>query len=91
MYIVMNTLHYDASKIHLFVLRNSAFDYLKSLEYPNQHVVIEVNLKVINDLTTFVKNMFKVERRVIEPELVAEPAPIQEPVKTKRKYVKKSK
>jgi hypothetical protein len=73
MYLVINSLNYDASKLHIFLTKANAFKYLKTLEHSTQYVILDVNLKVINDLKDFVSNLFKVEKRIIEPELVQEP------------------
>jgi hypothetical protein len=77
MYIVLNTLVYDEKDLHIFILKVNAIKYLASMSSPENFVILDINFKFVNDIKDYLKKLFKVEKKIIEPVLAT---PVQEPV-----------
>jgi hypothetical protein len=81
MYIVLNTLVYDEKDLHIFILKINAMKYLASMSSPKDFVILDINFKFVNDIKDYLKKLFKVEKKIIEPVLATSvQQPIQEPV-----------
>lgn len=100
MYLVLHTVVFDENRLNLFLTKRGAFKYVATMSRPDEYVVLQADLKIVNDIKAFVKTMFTVQKKVvtqpsvqeptIEPELVVEPQPVAEPViKPKRKYTRR--